>query len=184
MHMSTLKFCLFTHSWQLKMMMRMLIKMKRNTKLLIKMKRSTKEWMKDLSIPFTGNRTRPGVKSHLIHAHQQPSWNISIFKNIVFTILYRIFQFQIHISILSSNIFPSIICLSPDLANFFDLKFLFAILIWIYLLRGEWNICPHIKYLIFWIVMGCGIAGFGRSCQKNTKIGNFGLKICFLGPRG
>ena len=89
-------------------------------------------------------------------------------KIIVFIFLYRIFQFQIHISILSSNIFPSIICLSPDLANFFDLKFLFAILIWIYLLRGEWNICPHNKYLIFWIVMGCGIAGFGRSGLKTT----------------
>ena len=31
--------------------------------------------------------------------------------------------------------------------------------------------------LIFWIVMGCGTAGFGRKGQKKTKIENFGLKV-------
>ena len=38
------------------------------------------------------------------------------------------------------------------------------------------GILPHKNFyrpnLVFWIVMGCGIAGFGRRCQKNTKIGN------------
>ena len=55
----------------MKMMMMMMMLMMATT-----MMRSTKEWMKDLSIPFTGNRTRPGVKSHLIHAHHHASQNI------------------------------------------------------------------------------------------------------------
>ena len=38
--------------------------------------------------------------------------------------------------------------------------------------------------LIFWIVMGCGEARFGRKGQKTLKIENFGLKVCSLGSRG
>ena len=38
--------------------------------------------------------------------------------------------------------------------------------------------------LIFWIVMLCGKARFGRKGQKTPKIKNFGLKVCSLGPRG
>ena len=36
--------------------------------------------------------------------------------------------------------------------------------------------------LIFWIVMGCGKARFGRKGQKTPKIENFGPKVCSLGP--
>ena len=56
--------------------MMMLTMMMTTTKVM--MKRSTKEWMKDLSIPFTANRTRSSVKSHLIHAHHLASQNIFI----------------------------------------------------------------------------------------------------------
>ena len=50
------------------------------------------------------------------------------------------------------------------------------------------GILPHKNFyhpnLIFWIVMGCGRARFGRKGQKTPKIENFGLKVCSLGPRG
>ena len=52
-------------------------------------------------------------------------------------------------------------------------------------LKGDYP--PKLFYrpnLIFWIVMGCGKAHFGRKGQKPSKIENFGLKVCSLGPRG
>ena len=38
--------------------------------------------------------------------------------------------------------------------------------------------------LIFWIVIGCGIARFGQRGLKNSKLENFGLKVCPQGFRG
>ena len=35
--------------------------------------------------------------------------------------------------------------------------------------------------LIFWDMMGCGIAHFGRGVWKPLKLTKFGLKLCSLG---
>ena len=50
--------------------------------------------------------------------------------------------------------------------------------------KGSYHKKNYHQKLIFWIVMGCGEARFGRKGQKTPKIENFGLKVCSLGPRG
>ena len=50
--------------------------------------------------------------------------------------------------------------------------------------KGSYHKKNYHQKLIFWIVMGCGEARFGRKGQKTPKIENFGLKFFPLGSRG
>ena len=44
-------------------------------------------------------------------------------------------------------------------------------------LKGSFQKKFYHPDIIFWIVMGCGEARFGRKGQKTPKIENFGLKV-------